>query len=448
MKTKLLLFMVLLSSVLGFSQINVGEGIEYGTPSGWTFPSVSSNLSLSYGTGCSGSYGLSTTVSSSNNYASVITSSYASNGNPISLSYLYKLESGTFSGTAHVYYELNNSGTWTQANSNSDFSTGCKTLSANIAAGVVSNGATVKFKLQINWVSGSGAISIDNILIYQAPLTPGLITEYNFDNTYSNINGLEPFAAAATTFVPDRQTVNNNPTGALNIPNINITASITGLCFNNTPRTISIWVKLNAYHASGFNYLWSYGGSGTGYGAYLNATTAVQYNVYPNQPVSTTNDLGVWNHYVFSYDGTNANIYKNGNLLLSEARDWSNLNWNKEFRLGGNSNFNGAVDDLKLYNYALSQAEVTSLFTNNTLSSSDFSQNNLEVKLYPNPVNDLLNIETPLELQSVEIYNIQCQKVLSSNQKQINVSDLAAGMYMVRIQDTDNNIATKKIVIK
>ena len=83
-----------------------------------------------------------------------------------------------------------------------------------------------------------------------------------------------------------------------------------------------------------------------------------------------------------------------------------------------------------------------------TLSTSDFSQNNLDVVLYPNPVNDLLNIETPLELQSVEIYNIQCQKVLSSNQKQINVSDLAAGMYMVRIQDTDNNIATKKIVIK
>ena len=125
-----------------------------------------------------------------------------------------------------------------------------------------------------------------------------------------------------------------------------------------------------------------------------------------------------------------------------------NLNWNKEFRLGGNSNFNGAVDDLKLYNYALSQAEVTNLFTNNTLSSSDFSQNNLEVKLYPNPVNDVLNIETALEIQNVEIYNIQGQKVLSSNQKQINISDLASGMYMVRIQDIDNNSATKKIVIK
>ncbi|MQP23481.1 T9SS type A sorting domain-containing protein, partial [Flavobacterium sp. LMO8] len=114
----------------------------------------------------------------------------------------------------------------------------------------------------------------------------------------------------------------------------------------------------------------------------------------------------------------------------------------------GYNYFNGAIDDLKIYNYALNATEISSLYTNNTLSTSDFSQNNLEVALYPNPVNDILNIETALELQSVEIYNIQGQKVLSSNQKQINVSDLAAGMYMVRIQDIDNNIATKKIVIK
>ena len=82
-----------------------------------------------------------------------------------------------------------------------------------------------------------------------------------------------------------------------------------------------------------------------------------------------------------------------------------------------------------------------------TLSENDFNSTTSFI-LYPNPVNDVLNIETALEVKSVEIYNIQGQKVLSSNQKQINVSDLAAGIYMVRIQDIDNNIATEKIVIK
>ena len=119
---------------------------------------------------------------------------------------------------------------------------------------------------------------------------------------------------------------------------------------------------------------------------------------------------------------------------------------NTFFRIG---NFNGFVDDLKIYDRAISASEITNLYNSGTtLSSSNFSQNNLEVKLYPNPVRDILNIEIENDIQSIEIYNIQGQKVLSSNQKQINVSDLATGMYMVRIQDIDNNIATKKIVIK
>ena len=42
----------------------------------------------------------------------------------------------------------------------------------------------------------------------------------------------------------------------------------------------------------------------------------------------------------------------------------------------------------------------------------------------------------------------KAQEVHVANQKQINVSDLASGMYLVRIQDIDNNIATKKIAIK
>ena len=50
------------------------------------------------------------------------------------------------------------------------------------------------------------------------------------------------------------------------------------------------------------------------------------------------------------------------------------------------------------------------------------------------------------DVKSIEIYNIQGQKVLSLNQKQINVSNLASGIYMIRIQDVDNAIATKKIV--
>lgn len=117
--------------------------------------------------------------------------------------------------------------------------------------------------------------------------------------------------------------------------------------------------------------------------------------------------------------------------------------------VGNEFDFNGAIDDLKIFNNALDGSQILELYNTNTvLSSQDFNDNNLQASLYPNPVRDILNIEIENDIQSIEIYNIQGQKVLSSNQKQLNVSDLATGMYMVRIQDIDNNIATKKIVIK
>ena len=74
------------------------------------------------------------------------------------------------------------------------------------------------------------------------------------------------------------------------------------------------------------------------------------------------------------------------------------------------------------------------------------NDNKVEFKIYPNPINDFLNIETFVDIKSIEIYNIQGQKVLQSNQKQINVSEFAAGVYMIKIQDAENATATKKFL--
>ncbi|MFY8097697.1 MAG: T9SS type A sorting domain-containing protein, partial [Flavobacterium sp.] len=108
--------------------------------------------------------------------------------------------------------------------------------------------------------------------------------------------------------------------------------------------------------------------------------------------------------------------------------------------------FNGAIDDLKIYNYALTDAQVSQLYNNNTLSTSDFDQNNLEVALYPNPVQDILNINVDNAIKSVEIYNIQGQKVLNSTSNEVDMSSLNSGIYLVKITDENNSIATKKVV--
>ena len=285
---------------------------------------------------------------------------------------------------------------------------------------------------------------------FQTLASPQLLANYTFDNILSDVNGVNPFAAQTGMFYgTDRAGTANK---ALHI-STGTTVSLANLPVGNSSRTFSLWIKPTQFN--GANRILSYGMPTTNlaYGISFDANKIYNFNWESNVFFTQTPVLNVWKHIVCTYEQTTStvSIYINGISVASIPYFSMNTANNGILYLGSlfgetGSTYIGYVDDLQIYNYALSQAEVTSLYTNNTLSSSDFSQNNLEVALYPNPVNDLLNIETALELQSVEIYNIQGQKVLSSNQKQINVSDLAAGMYMVRIQDTDNAIATKKIV--
>jgi len=72
----------------------------------------------------------------------------------------------------------------------------------------------------------------------------------------------------------------------------------------------------------------------------------------------------------------------------------------------------------------------------------------LSFNLYPNPVNNVLNIKMDSDLSQVVIYNLQGQKVKESTTKQVNVSNLSRGIYLVKIEDENGNIATKKFIKK
>ena len=104
----------------------------------------------------------------------------------------------------------------------------------------------------------------------------------------------------------------------------------------------------------------------------------------------------------------------------------------------GNSNF--WIDDLKIYSGVLTSTQIA------TLSSSDFNTNNLNIAMYPNPSNELVNIDLESQIKSIEIYSLQGQKVITATSKQVNVSHLSNGVYMVRVEDENGAIATKKLV--
>lgn len=78
------------------------------------------------------------------------------------------------------------------------------------------------------------------------------------------------------------------------------------------------------------------------------------------------------------------------------------------------------------------------------LSTPDFSTK--EFSIYPNPVSDVATISSIADINHVNVFNTLGQVVVSSNGKELNLSSLNSGMYMVQVQFADNTTATRKIV--
>lgn len=68
------------------------------------------------------------------------------------------------------------------------------------------------------------------------------------------------------------------------------------------------------------------------------------------------------------------------------------------------------------------------------------------VAVYPNPAHDKLFVNAE-NVQYVDIYGVTGQMVMSSTETEINVSDLEAGMYFVRVK-CGESIYTERIIIR
>lgn len=445
MKTKLLLLLLFSFSFVK-AQINVLEGFESATtPVGWIYDIYqrSTNASSSGTASLRANFG--TTAA-----ASITTPNYTSNGEQINFSFRARTLTPAVSHLNYVKYAINN-GSWIDiGNFPANNSNPWQLLNYSIPAGVVPSGSTVKFQIVTFRTAASGVIDVyfDTVEILQGLPIPSTVAEYTFDNTYDNVNGNTPFSSnSGASFVTDRH---GNQTGALNLSFTVSQATIPFLPTANAARSVSVWIK--PVNIGGQNIAFSYGANSTNnsYGFSYDANTIANFGFSNDLQSPFVLNAGNWKHVVCTYSTTGvATIYIDGVAIISESKPaWNTIN--SVFRLGflPSANLSDiSFDDLKIFNYTLSTTEITNLFTNNTLSSQNFNQNNLQVSLYPNPTSDILNIEMANEVKSIEIYNIQGQKVLESSQKQINVSELSAGMYMVKIQDTENAVATKKVII-
>jgi hypothetical protein len=71
----------------------------------------------------------------------------------------------------------------------------------------------------------------------------------------------------------------------------------------------------------------------------------------------------------------------------------------------------------------------------------------LNTSLSPNPTKGLIYLETSAELQRIEIYNLQGQKVqeVNPNKRSCELPE-QSGLYLIRLQDEEGNVYMKKII--
>jgi hypothetical protein len=76
----------------------------------------------------------------------------------------------------------------------------------------------------------------------------------------------------------------------------------------------------------------------------------------------------------------------------------------------------------------------------------DINTANVSFSLYPNPANDVLNIRCDEKLVSAEISDIlgKAVKTLSGDVRQMNIAEIASGVYTIKLKTNDGKIAVKK----
>jgi len=112
---------------------------------------------------------------------------------------------------------------------------------------------------------------------------------------------------------------------------------------------------------------------------------------------------------------------------------------------------NVCVDDLNnttFTNFITTEVGHSINFTDNCSVLSISSNEISSLLIFPNPVNDLLYIETPNKVKIIEFYNEIGQLTYSDKNSTIDISNFNKGMYFVKIVDINGSISIKKILVK
>ncbi|WP_298418252.1 T9SS type A sorting domain-containing protein [uncultured Kordia sp.] len=190
------------------------------------------------------------------------------------------------------------------------------------------------------------------------------------------------------------------------------------------------------------NFVLTNTGTNTDEGIVRNTYESTPLNFGQSCPAGVCEIRIIWNDVADRWeiqldnDGPiNTPNYTTGVLYFSTATsspnppDIASGNWQDGgFCPTGIATMNGDVDD------------------GSALSIEDISNIENAIRIYPNPAKDIVTIETMISLSKTEIYTLLGKKVLTSNSKQIDVSVLQEGIYLMRIKSSKGKETIKRFI--
>lgn len=335
----------------------------------------------------------------------------------------------------------------------------------------------------------------------QVPLK-GLINYYPFSGDANDFIGTKNGVVYGATLTSDRFGNANSAylfdgiKNYIEIPNYSSTTF-------NSDFSISVWVKINNYFNDyphiihGENNSLAFHATGKGYPASLKNRIGFYTTyggIYDQQPSGTINGISTqifpasnevstntFHHIVITKENDSISFFLDGLVILKEYYQNNPVVSGNKLTIGRaylnidatDYTMNGTIDDIRIYNRSLLKSEVTALYNENNcfkqvavtdtliihtittaINTGQETLNN--IKVYPNPTKDVLNIavSNTATTYSITINNSLGQSVYSSQLNtallQVNLNTLGPkGLYVIQILDNKNNVVeTKKLILE
>jgi|GEM_PF-3439347 len=244
-------------------------------------------------------------------------------------------------------------------------------------------------------------------------------------------------------------------------------------------RTITFWAKIdslgNIPNSNGYEVITygetSAGNAGesfrvilnracTGMGSSAGLSTFTLSNSMPS--------LDVWHYFTLVYDANISNqmgdflYYIDGNLVSNTHCDSYNtttlvntitdmpIHFGRLYSPTQPRWFKGCLDDVRMYNRALTSLEIDTLYNLTPVSIIEEKNRHQKVKLFPNPTSKLLTIDySRNDIKELIVLNILGEEILKSNKpinNSINVSSIPSGLYILRIINNKNEKIDSKFI--